>query len=113
MTLAEFDRYFADVTLRDFTDRAESNFTRSGVYWNMANTSFQNPVAIVQITGSATPVISVQDTTYFPSSGYLFTSAGSVIQYTGKTTTTFTGCTVVRGASIVTSGDEIVPHVIS
>ena len=113
MSIQEFDRYFADVTIRDFTDRAESNFTISGVYWNVANNSFQNPVAIVSITGAVVPTVSVQDTTYFPSSGYLFTSAGSVIQYTGKTTTTFTGCTVIRGASIVTSGDEIVPHVIS
>jgi len=113
MTLAEFDRYFADVTLKDFTDRAESNFTRSGVYWNMANTSFQNPVGIVQSTGAVVPTVFVQDTTYFPSSGYLFTSAGSVIQYTGKTATSFTGCTVIRGASVVTNGDEIVPHVIS
>ena len=113
MTIAEFDRYFADITLKDFTDRAESNFTRSGIYWNLANASFQNPVAIVQSTGAVVPTVFVQDTTYFPVSGYLFTSAGSVIQYTGKTATAFTGCTVVRGASIVTNGDEIVPHVIS
>ena len=112
-TLQRFDRYFADVTIRDFEDRANSNYTRSGVYWNLANVSFQNPVTIVQTTGAVVPTVTVLNTTYFPASGYLFTSAGSVIQYTGKTATTFTGCTVVRGASIVTNGDEIVPHVIS
>ena len=113
MSLQEMDRYFADVTIRDFEDRATSNFTRSGLYWQLANPSFQNPVAIVQLTNAVVPTVVVQDTTYFPSSGYLFTSTGSVIQYTGKTATAFTGCTVVRGASIVTSGDEIVPHVFS
>jgi hypothetical protein len=109
-TIQQFDRYFSDVSIRDFTDRANSNFTRSGIKWNLANPSFQNPVAIVQTTAAVVPSISVQDTTYFPSSGYLFTSAGSVIQYTSTTPTTFEGCTVIRGASIVSSGDEIVPH---
>jgi hypothetical protein len=112
-SIQQFDRYFADVSIRDFEDRADSNFTRSGIRWNIANPSFQNPVAIVQSTGSVVPTVTVQSTSYFPSSGYLFTSAGSVIQYTSTTATTFEGCTVIRGGSIVTNGDEIIPHELS
>lgn len=109
-TIQQFDRYFADISIRDFEDRAKSNYTLTGAKWNLANPSFQNPVAIVQTTSSVSPTIDVQNTNHFPTSGYLFTSTGSVIQYTSTTPTTFEGCTVVRGASTVTTGDEIIPH---
>ena len=112
-TIQNFDRYFGDVQLRDFEERKDTNYTRSGNRWNLAYTSFQNPVAIVQTTANIDPTITVQSTTYFPDSGYLFTSGGSVVQYTSKTQTTFEGCTVISGAITVTSGQEIVPHVIS
>ncbi len=54
-----------------------------------------------------------QNTTYFPSSGYLFTSGGTVIQYTGKTTTQFTGCTLYRGSDSISIGDQLVPYSIN
>ena len=112
-TIQHFERYFADIQIRDFEDRKDTNFTRSGDRWNLANSSFQNPVAIVQTTANIDPTITVQSTTYFPDSGHLFTSGGSVVQYTSKTQTTFEGCTVVSGSTTANSGQEIVPHVIS
>ena len=112
-TIQHFDRYFGDIQIRDFEDRKDTNFTRSGERWNLANSSFQNPVAIVQTTANIDPTITVQSTTYFPDSGHLFTSGGSVVQYTSKTQTTFEGCTVISGSTTANSGQEIVPHVIS
>lgn len=47
---------------------------------------------IVGDLASATTTIPVTDTTYFPVTG-VFWMEGEIIRYTGKTTTSFTGCT--------------------
>ena len=36
-------------------------------------------------------------------------SNSGVIQYTGKTATSFTGCSHYRGSTTITSGSEIIP----
>ena len=114
ISIAEFERLFASVTINDFEFRGNSNFTLAGDKFNLGIPSFNNPVAVTTTTGATIPTtISVNSTTHFPSSGYLFTSAGALIQYTGKTSTAFTGCTFVRGTNTITNGDELVFYVIS
>ena len=75
--------------------------------------SIQNPVAISSSAGTIGGSIVVQDTTFFPTTGYLFTSGGTVIQYTGKTSTSFTGCTLTRGPNNIANGHELIPFAIS
>ena len=80
--------------------------------------SQQNPVTTSSSQGSIGGTIVVPDTTYFPSAGYLFHAAVSgpsnfgVIQYTGKTATSFTGCTVYNGSTSIVNAAEIVPFTI-
>jgi hypothetical protein len=109
LTIQELDTYFPALTLNDFTDRANSSYTLAGDKFNLLPPSIQNPVAISQSTGTVNSTITVQKTTYFPTSGYLFTANGGVISYTGKTLTTFTGCSVVRGSNTLSIGTVIVP----
>jgi hypothetical protein len=112
-TIQQFDRYFAAVTMNDFEKRANSNYTLSGEKWNLANPSIQNPVTISSFTGTIGGSIVVQDTTYFQNSGYIFTSGGTVIQYTSKTATTFEGCTLYSGPDFIGNNDEIIPFEVS
>jgi hypothetical protein len=112
-TIQHFERYFAAVSINDFVKRANSNFTLGGQKWNLGNPSIQNPVTTTTSSGAIPSTITVADTTYFPSSGHLFTESGSVVEYTGKTATSFTGCTLLRGTTTIASGDEIVPFSIS
>jgi hypothetical protein len=110
ISIQELDTYYPSLTLQDFSDRANSSYTLSGDYFNLLPPSIQNPVTISQFSGTISSTISVQKTTYFPSSGYIFTGNGGVVQYTGKTSTTLTGCSVVRGSNILNVGTEIVPY---
>ncbi|QPB08260.1 virion structural protein [Synechococcus phage S-H9-1] len=112
-TLQQFNRYFAEITINDFVKRGNSNFTLTGAKWNLANPSHQNSVAISSSSGTIGGPIIVQDTTYFPDSGYLLTSGGSVIQYTSKTATSFEDCTLYSGPNLISASDELVPFVIS
>ncbi|QDH50589.1 strucutural protein [Synechococcus phage S-B43] len=109
MTLLEMEFHYPALTIRDFTERAKSSYTLSGSYFNLTNPSIQNPVTVSFVTGSIGTSLTVQDTTYFPSSGYLFTSGGTVIEYTSKTSNSFGGCSVIRGSSNISVADEIVP----
>ena len=112
MTILEVSTYYSALTIRDFTDRAESSYTLAGPIFNLVPPSIQNPVAISS-SSSLTSTINVQDTTYFPDAGYLFTNHGGVIQYQSKTPTSFSGCTLFRGSSIVTSGTQMIPFTIT
>ena len=114
LTIADLTQYFPALTIGDFTERATSNFTKSGEKFNLGLPSIQNPVAISQVAGSPIPsTITVTNTTYFPSTGYLYHTNGGlifgVIKYTGKTVNSFTGCTLHSGSNQITSGSEIVP----
>ena len=112
MTILEVSTYYSALTIQDFSDRAESSYTLAGPTLNLVPPSIQNPVTISS-SSSLTAAINVQDTTYFPDEGYLFTNHGGVIQYTGKTSTSFTGCTLFRGSSIVTNGTQMIPFTIT
>ena len=113
ITIQEVDLYFGALTIRDFELRGNSSYSLAGDKVNLMPPSIQNPVAISSSAGTIGGSIVVQDTTYFPNEGYLFTSGGSVIQYTGKTLTTFTGCTLTRGANSIANGHELIPFAIS
>jgi hypothetical protein len=112
ITIEQISLYFPGLSLNDFIERAKSSYTISGEYFNLSNPSIQNPVAISQSSGSIGSTISVQKTTNFPTIGYLFTQNGGIVQYTGKTSTSFTGCSVYRGSDTLSVGTEIVPFVI-
>ena len=114
LTIADLTQYFPALTVGDFTERKTSSFTKSGEKFNLGLPSIQNPVAFSQ-TGTA-PIpntILVANTTFFPTSGYIYHSNGGnvfgVIKYTGKTGNAFTGCTLHSGSNQITSGSEIVP----
>jgi len=112
LTLAEIDIYFRALTIKDFQERGNSSYTLVGDKFNLMPPSIQNPVAISSSSGTIGGNIVVQDTTYFPSEGYLFTSGGTVIQYTGKTATQFTGCTLYNGPNSINATEELIPFTI-
>ena len=113
VTLLELSFHFPALTIGDFVERSESSYTLSGDYFNLTNSSIQNPVAISSSAGTVGGTVNVQDTTYFPTEGYLFTSGGTVIQYTGKQPTSFTGCTVTRGPNTISAADQLIPFSIT
>ena len=112
LSLAELDLYFGSLTIKDFSERRDSSYTLAGDKFVMMPPSIQNPVAISSSAGTIPATINVQDTTYFPDEGYVFTSGGTVVQYTGKTATSFTGCTLTRGTNSISNGHELVPFAI-
>ena len=118
LSLGELDLYFGALTIRDFTERANSSYTIAGDKFNLLNPSIQNPVQIstVALTFSGSELsIVVSDTTYFPDEGYLFHKSNNysgVIKYTGRSPSTFTGCTIYTGDNQVEIGSEIVPFTI-
>ena len=115
VTIAEFDFLFPAFTLRNFEERGYSNYTLSGDKFNLGIPTFNTAVTVCFTSGNIGGTITVQNTDYFPASGYIFHGSGTtrgVIQYTGKTATTFTGCTVYSGSSTITNGSEVIPFVI-
>ena len=112
VTIEQISLYYPGLSLNDFIERSQSSYTLANDYFALANPSVQNPVTVSQSSGSIGSTISVQKTTNFPTSGYLFTANGGVVQYTGKTSTTFTGCSVYRGSNTLSVGTEIVPFTI-
>jgi hypothetical protein len=112
VTIEQISLYYSGLTINDFIERSQSNYTISNEYFSLGNPSIQNPVTISQSSGSIGSTISVQKTTYFPTSGYLFTGNGGIVAYTGKTANTFTGCSVYRGSNTLSVGTEIIPFTI-
>jgi hypothetical protein len=116
MTLLELSLAYPSLTLNDFVERPTSAITLTGDKFNMGIPSIQNPVVYaVGSNLSSSPVIGVVgNTSAFPITGYLLqvSSGGqyTVIQYTGKTTSTFTGCTVINGTNIINAGNQIIPY---
>ena len=113
VSFLELDFYYPSLTIRDFDERGKSSYTLAGDKFILMPPSIQNPVAISSSSGTIGGSIIVQDTTYFPTEGYLFTSGGTVIEYTGKTSTSFTGCTLYRGPNSINAGHELVPFSIT
>ena len=120
-TLEDLNRLYPALTINDFVERRDSSFTKAGDYFNLSVPSIQNPLAL---SSSTQPIgtagvnaldITVNSTVNFPDAGYLFHADGTdsgVIEYTGKTATTFTGCVQYRGSTQVGNGAEIVPFTI-
>ena len=113
LNIVSLDTYFPSLTIRDFTERAFSQYTLAGDKFNLLPPSIQDPVTISRSSGAISNTIDVDSTAYFPTSGYLFSAGGTVIQYTGKTATTFTGCSVYNGPTTIGNGDDIIPFSIS
>jgi len=98
-------------TIQDITESGLRGYSpSSGAFYNIGYPSIQNPVTTSQFTGSIGSTITVTSTAYFPTSGYLFHESRGVIKYTGKTATSFTGCTVYSGLTTITTGNIIVPY---
>jgi len=110
VSIEQFELSYGPVSIQNFDQFNESSYLDTGVYYNAGYPSVQNPLTISQYSGTITSTLAVQKTTYFPSSGFLFHSGGGVIQYTGKTVNSFTGCTVYSGSNTVSVGTEIVPY---
>jgi len=124
LSLEGWASLFPTFTIRDFELRKNSNYTRAGNKFNLGIPTFNNPVVTVNnginLSGNMTVLGSAEPTKYFQDSGYLlvknnsgaFVGTTSVLQYTGKTATGFTGVTLIRGQSFPTNGDEMVPFTI-
>ena len=113
LTLLELSSYFPSLSVKDFSQRGDSSYTLVGDKFNLMPPSIQNPVAISSSSGTIGGNIIVQDTSYFPDAGYLFSSGGTVIQYTSKTATEFIGCSLYSGPNSINSTEELVPFTIS
>ena len=113
VSIGEVSRFFGGLTLQDFSDRRKSQFTSAGDKFNLAPPSIQQPVTTTTSSGTIPTSIAAVNTTHFASAGYLFTSGGSVIQYTSKTANTFDGCTLIRGNNSIANGHELIPFAIS
>ena len=113
LNIVSLDTYFPSLTIQDFTERAFSQYTLAGDKFNLLPPSIQDPVTISRSSGAISDTVDVDSTAYFPTSGYLFSAGGTVIQYTGKTATTFTGCSVYNGPTTIGNGDDIIPFSIS
>ena len=118
LTLLEMDTFFSALTIRDFVERKDSQYTLSGDKFNILPPSIQNPVTYCT-SFSGTSLVA-DSTEYFPDSGYLLIKHNSganngelaVFSYTGRVATGFTGVTLFRGNGDPLSGDEIVPFTI-
>ena len=113
VSIGEVTRFFGGLTLKDFSERRDSQFTSAGDKFNLAPPSIQQPVTTTTSSGTIPTSIAAANTTHFASAGYLFTTGGSVIQYTSKTANTFDGCTLVRGNNSIANGHELIPLAIS
>lgn len=109
LTLQDIESIYPSMSIRDFDFRSNSALLGNGSRFNIGIPTTQHPVAICSSSGTIGGPITVQSTEYFANEGYIFTQSGNVIQYTSKTSTTFDGCTLVRGPNVVANNDEIIP----
>ena len=116
-SIEELSIAYPALTINDFIQRPESAITLTGETFNLALSSIQNPVVYSVSTNlSLSTIISVVgNISNYPSSGYIFQGSPtqySVIQYSGKTSNSFTGCILISGSSIIDSGNDIIPYMI-
>jgi hypothetical protein len=115
LNIQQIDLYYPSLSIRDFEERPTSSITLSGDVFNLAIPTIQNPIVYSTTTNlNSTSIFNVTgNTSYFPNSGYLFQGSSTqytIIQYTGKTSSSFTGCTVVRGSANIDSGNSVMPY---
>lgn len=116
VSLGEFDRILSSFTIRDFIERGYSNYTLAGDKFNLGIPSYNTAVTTSISSGTIQSSISVQNTDYFPSSGYIFHGSGSnrgIVSYTSKTNTSFEGCVVYSGSAIIVGGSDVIPFFIN
>jgi len=117
LSIGLMDQYFPTITIADFTERADSSYSLAGEKFNLVPPSIQNPVAFSSsASGTIGGSVVVATTAYFADEGYLLhDSFGSlsVIKYTGKTATQFTGCTVESGSTSIENNATIIPYQIN
>ena len=113
IAIGDMDIYYPALTIGDFTERHSSSYMKSGRVFRLVRPSINNPVTHSAFTGTIPFILNVNNTTYFPNSGHLFTANGTVISYTSKSNTSFNSCTVVSGPNTITSGDEVIPFAIN
>jgi hypothetical protein len=114
-TIEELSMMYPLVTINDFIERENSAITLSGDRFNLAIPTIQNPVVLSVSTDlSVTNILTVVgNTSKFPTNGRLFQGSSTqytVISYTGKTSTSFTGCTVISGSNVIDSGNDVIPY---
>ena len=109
----DITRAFPSLTIRDFEDRSLSTYTLNGIKFNagpsgmVMGVTLANGTQILSEDVNAPSTITVDNTSNFYDSGHLFTSSRSLIEYTSKTATTFTGY-VVSGPNTLNNNDELV-----
>ena len=91
-TIEIFDLYYPFLTVGDFSDRANSNYTSSGYRFDATVPSINEygTELTSQLLDTETNTINVSGTSGFPSSGKLYVG-NEIIYYTSKTTNTFVG----------------------
>lgn len=114
-TIEQVSLAYPALTVNDFTQRPNSAITLSGQTFNLALSTIQNPVVYSVGTNlsSSSIVEVVGNISKYPLSGYIFQGSStqySVIQYSGKTSISFTGCILINGSGIIDSGNDIIPY---
>jgi len=118
-SIEQFDWYYPGLTIGD--TRVSSTVDSHGNPFDYVLPSFNNPITTVAGSQQNTASISqlnVATTAGFHTEGHLYiTEEGvgdyTVIHYTGKTATAFTGVTFVRGSTTFVEVDAlIIPHAI-
>jgi len=113
LTFNEIEINYNQFTIKDFEEPNLSSISSSRSVWNLAYPSIQNPVTISSTNGNINSTVTAQKTTNFAASGYFYHSDGSnygIVQYTGKTLTSFTGCSVYSGSTTITNTSQIIPY---
>jgi hypothetical protein len=113
-SIQELELAYPSLRIDDLSNNL-SSYIKSGLYWNYAQPSITNPVTNIReittlINNGTLPVV---NTTHYPSSGKLLiirnhdTSSYTIITYTGKTSNSFTGCSIISGQNTFVIGNEV------
>ncbi|ADO99196.1 virion structural protein [Cyanophage S-RIM44] len=113
MVIEDLTRAFPGMAIRDFSDRALSSFTLTGVRFNAGPSGLFMGVTTatsnqtISTSASNLTAINVVNNEKFYDTGHLFTSQRSLIEYTSKAAGVFFGY-VVSGPNTLNTGDELV-----
>jgi hypothetical protein len=105
LTLGDIEHLFAAFDIGDF--ESSSQYAQSGRVWNYTLPSISEfGTFLTSDMNLVATTLNVSSTTGFPSSGKILIG-NEVIQYTNKTTTSFTGVTRLYNVSTHTTGDYV------
>ena len=113
-SIQEIQLAYPSLKIEDLNN-ALSSFIKSGLYWNYAHPAITNPVTNIteNITLLNNESLFVSSTSNYPSSGKLLIIKNSevlpytIITYTGISSNSFTGCSIVSGDNTFVVGDEV------